>query len=117
MGISIFLVLYLFLGSNRHITSCTSEQATKHLRCSCAFLRVAAFGNHGLYFVKQSFFNYCLVFALVHFATIAEMAVVKGVRQYALYLVFGQLFAAFGGNAFGLHKNGDTFNCLATLCV
>jgi energy-converting hydrogenase Eha subunit H len=77
VGVAVFLVLYLFLGSYRHITSCTSQQTAKDLRRSCAFLWVATLGNYCLYSVKQFLFNYCLVFALVHLAAIAKMSVVK----------------------------------------
>jgi uncharacterized membrane protein YdcZ (DUF606 family) len=34
-----------------------------------------------------------------------------------VYLVFGQLFAAFSSDTFGLHKNGYTFKRLVALCV
>ncbi|QQS70831.1 hypothetical protein IPP92_00830 [Candidatus Saccharibacteria bacterium] len=99
MSIAVLLVLYFLFGSNRHIAHTASQQATKRLRSSCAFLRVATLSDYCLHLVKQPFFNNSFMFALVDFAAIAEMPIVKRVCQHFLDLVFVERLFAFGHNA------------------
>ncbi|HRJ91182.1 MAG TPA: hypothetical protein PLU21_03150 [Candidatus Saccharibacteria bacterium] len=100
MSVAVFLLFDFLFGSNRHITHTTSQQTTKCLRSSCALLRMATLGDYCLYLVKQPFFNYAFMFALVDFAAIAEMSVVKRVGQHFLDLIFMERLFAFGHNAF-----------------
>ena len=77
--ILIFLVFYFLFRCYCHIARTARQQTAKHLRVYCAFGAVSAPNNHRLHAVKQPFFYYCFVLALVDFAAIAEMSVIKRV--------------------------------------
>ena len=74
-------MVFLFLGGYSHTALAAFEEAAKGLRLFLCYLRVSASGKDNLDLVEKVFVYEWRMFALIHFSSVAEMAVVKRIDE------------------------------------